>query len=223
MKGSPKKKHRGVGRRVAGAKVLRAPAGGGRAGARSTLAPATQARAAAELDAHVRAMMAWHFNPKTGSPFWLARAHGLGFDPRKDVRGFADLKKFPHFEDDWLRGGPVRQWIPRGLKDKPAYVFETGGSTGVPKTRVQVEDFRIDYEAFSKTLSNKGFPRGADWLMLGPSGPRRLRLAVEHLCQFRGGHLLLRGPRPPVGHQADQAAAKSKRRIFTNSTASTRP
>jgi hypothetical protein len=23
--------------------------------------------------------------------------------------------------------------------------------------------------------------------MLGPSGPRRLRLAVEHLCQFRGG------------------------------------
>src|SRR5207244_6417465 len=26
-----------------------------------------------------------------------------------------------------------------------------------------------------------------NWLMLGPSGPRRLRLAVEHLCQFRGG------------------------------------
>ena len=23
--------------------------------------------------------------------------------------------------------------------------------------------------------------------MLGPSGPRRLRLAVEHLCQYRGG------------------------------------
>jgi hypothetical protein len=23
--------------------------------------------------------------------------------------------------------------------------------------------------------------------MLGPSGPRRLRLAVEHLAQFRGG------------------------------------
>src|SRR5258707_4410067 len=23
--------------------------------------------------------------------------------------------------------------------------------------------------------------------MLGPSGPRRLRLAVEHMCQYRGG------------------------------------
>src|SRR5206468_11746726 len=26
-----------------------------------------------------------------------------------------------------------------------------------------------------------------NWLMLGPSGPRRLRLAVENLCQIRGG------------------------------------
>ena len=31
------------------------------------------------------------------------------------------------------------------------------------------------------------FPKGADWLQVGPSGPRRLRLAVEHLCQVRGG------------------------------------
>ena len=31
------------------------------------------------------------------------------------------------------------------------------------------------------------FPKGSDWLMVGPSGPRRLRLAVEHLAQHRGG------------------------------------
>ena len=40
---------------------------------------------------------------------------------------------------------------------------------------------------FSDTLPDKYFPKGANWLMLGPSGPRRLRLAVEHLCQYRGG------------------------------------
>ena len=56
-----------------------------------------------------------------------------------------------------------------------------GGSTGVPKSRLQVEDFRTDYENFSETLSDKTFPKGSDWLMLGPSGPRRLRLAIEHL------------------------------------------
>jgi hypothetical protein len=50
-----------------------------------------------------------------------------------------------------------------------------------------VEDFRIDYSMFSETLSDEGFPPGANWLMLGPSGPRRLRLAVEHLAQVRGG------------------------------------
>jgi phenylacetate-coenzyme A ligase PaaK-like adenylate-forming protein len=67
------------------------------------------------------------------------------------------------------------------------FVFETGGTTGVPKSRLAMEDFRTDYEAFSETLPDKYFPRGANWLMLGPSGPRRLRLAVEHLCQYRGG------------------------------------
>jgi hypothetical protein len=36
-------------------------------------------------------------------------------------------------------------------------------------------------------LPDEYFPKGSNWLMLGPSGPRRLRLAVEHLCQYRGG------------------------------------
>jgi phenylacetate-coenzyme A ligase PaaK-like adenylate-forming protein len=142
---------------------------------------------AAQLDAHVRDIVHWHFDPATGSPFWLEFAAKLDWDPRKEIRGFADLKKFPPFEDEWLRGGPVRRWIPKGIANLPAYVFETGGTTGIPKSRVAMEDFRIDYEAFSETLPDPYFPRGANWLMLGPSGPRRLRLAVEHLCQHRGG------------------------------------
>jgi len=139
------------------------------------------------LDAHVRDIIAWHFSPETGCPFWLNWARKAGLDPRKDVHSFADLKKLGHFEDDWLRGGPVRRWLPKGLEGRPMYVFETGGSTGVPKSRLQIEDFRIDYENYSATLSEKTFPRGSDWLMLGPSGPRRLRLAIEHLAQYRGG------------------------------------
>jgi hypothetical protein len=145
------------------------------------------ADARARLDAHVREIVAWHFDPKTGSPFWLERAAGFGFDPRKEVRGYDDLRLFGHFEDSWLRGGPVRRWIPQGLAGRPAYVFETGGSTGVPKSRVNIEDFQIDYERYSDDLPESGFPMGADWLMLGPTGPRRLRLAVEHLAQHRGG------------------------------------
>ena len=140
-----------------------------------------------QLDAHVRDIVEWHFNPDTGSPFWLDFASKLGWDPRNVIRSFEDLRKFPPFEDDWLRGGPVRRWLPKGLAGKPLFTFETGGTTGVPKSRLAIEDFRIDYELFSDTLPDQYFPRGANWLMLGPSGPRRLRLAVEHLCQFRGG------------------------------------
>ena len=152
------------------------------------VAPAGKVEEAqSRLDAHVREIVEWHFNPATGCPFWLDFASKLGWDPRKEVRSFADLRKFPPFQDDWLRGGPVRRWAPKGLAGKPMFVFETGGTTGVPKSRLAMEDFRIDYEMFSDTLPEKHFPRGANWLMLGPSGPRRLRLAVEHLCQHRGG------------------------------------
>ena len=155
----------------------------------TTLADAdTRVKSAREsLDVWVREIVSWHFDPATGCPFWLDRARDLGWDPRREVRTYADLDRFGFFEDEWLRGGPVRRWVPRVYADKPVFVFETGGSTGVPKSRIAIEDFRQDYEAFSATLPDDAFPRGADWLMLGPSGPRRLRLAVEHLAQHRGG------------------------------------
>lgn len=84
-------------------------------------------------------------------------------------------------------GGPVRRWVPKGYAGRGVSVFETGGSTGVPKSRINIEDFKIDYEMYSRTLSDESFPKGSDWLMLGPTGPRRLRLAIEHLAQVRGG------------------------------------
>ena len=155
--------------------------------------PAAVQRAREQLDAHVREIVRWHFDPATGTPFWLDAVAGtnpqlkLDFDPRQEIRGFDDLQKFGLFQDEWLRGGPVRRWVPRAYQDRPIYVFETGGTTGIPKTRINIEDFRIDYEMFSATLPDEYFPKGANWLMLGPSGPRRLRLAVEHLCQYRGG------------------------------------
>ena len=148
---------------------------------------ARERAARAELDAWVREVIDWHFDPATGTPFWLDFARRLGWDPRREVRAFDDLRRFGLFEDEWLRGGPVQRWVPKGLAGRPVYVFETGGTTGIPKTRIAIEDFRTDYELFSRTLPDEYFPKGSNWLMLGPSGPRRLRLSVEHLAQHRGG------------------------------------
>jgi len=140
-----------------------------------------------KLDAHVREIVGWHFNPETGTPFWLEYAKKLKFDPRKEIQSYADLKLLGHFQDEWLRGGPVRRWVPKAFAKDPVSIFETGGSTGVPKSRINIRDYQTDYELYSATLSDKTFPPGSDWLMLGPSGPRRLRLSIEHLAQYRGG------------------------------------
>ena len=119
------------------------------------------AAARTALDAHVREIVAWHFDPATGSPFWLDYASRLGWDPRAEIRGFDDLKRLGEFQDEWLRGGPVQRWIPKGLAGQPVYVFETGGTTGTPKTRVAMNDFRTDYEILQRDACRTSTSRAA--------------------------------------------------------------
>ena len=103
-------------------------------------------------------------------------------------RRFDDLKKFEPFQDEWLRGGPVRRWVPKAVRRQADLrVRDRRHDRHSQEPRSRIEDFRIDYELFSQTLPDEYFPPGSNWLMLGPSGPRRLRLAVEHLAQYRGG------------------------------------
>ena len=139
-----------------------------------------------KLDAHVRDIVQWHFSPDTGCPFWLDWAAKAGWNPAREVKAFADVLRFPHFEDEWLRALPNEVWVPKTYRGRPFNIFETGGTTGMPKQRIGWEDYKIDYSEFSKTLSDEQFPRDQYWLMVGPTGPRRLRLAIEHLANVRG-------------------------------------
>ena len=148
----------------------------------------TSAAAAAQqkLDAHVRDIVQWHFSPETGSPFWLDWAKKAGWNPVAEVKSFDSLEKFPHFQDEWLRDLQPEVWVPRKFQGRPFNIFETGGTTGMPKQRIGWEDYKVDYEEFSAKLSDSHFPPGLAWLRVGPTGPRRLRLAIEHLANFRG-------------------------------------
>jgi phenylacetate-coenzyme A ligase PaaK-like adenylate-forming protein len=139
-----------------------------------------------KVNAHLREMIKWHFSPESGTPFWLDWAKKNKFDAIKEVQSFADINKFPHFVDDWLRDEQNERWVPNAYKNRPFNIFETGGTTGMPKQRVGWEDYK-DYEEFGDRLDDKFFPKGAKWMMVGPSGPRRLRLAIEHLANYRGG------------------------------------
>jgi phenylacetate-coenzyme A ligase PaaK-like adenylate-forming protein len=138
------------------------------------------------LDAHVREIVQWHFSPETGCPHWLEWAQAAGWNPANDVQGFDDLLRFPNFDGELLRTEPPERWVPKAYEGRPFTIFETGGTTGMPKQRIGWDDYKKDYEDFSETLSDEAFPRGGYWLMIGPTGPRRLRLAIEHLANHRG-------------------------------------
>lgn len=145
------------------------------------------AEARAALDAHVREMVAWHFSPETGCPYWLNWARGAGWDPREKVRAFADIRRFDPFDDEILRKEDPARFVPAAYRGRPFNIFETGGTTGMPKQRIGWEDYKVDYTEFSDHYGEDFFPKGANWLMMGPTGPRRLRLAIEHLANVRGG------------------------------------
>lgn len=138
------------------------------------------------LDTRVKEIIAWHFSPDTGTPFWLEWAAKADFDPLKDVTCAADLMRFPHFNDDWLRDEQPERWVPKAYEGKPFNIFETGGTTGMPKQRINWEDYETDYAAYAEILDDNAFPPGGFWLMMGPTGPRRLRLSIEYLAHQRG-------------------------------------
>lgn len=140
-----------------------------------------------KLDSHLKEIIKWHFSPDTGCPFWLDWLEKSDWNPIDEIKTAEDLVKFDNFDGDThLRDLPNDVWIPKQYQGKPFSIFETGGTTGMPKQRIGWEDFKIDYSEFSERLDDKEFPRNHYWMMVGPTGPRRLRLAIEHLANVRG-------------------------------------
>jgi hypothetical protein len=130
-------------------------------GTDSATAPAAQVDAARQaLDACVREMVEWHFDPATGCPFWLDYAQKLGWDPR------GRLRLSPISAVSGVRGrmaarrtgaalGAARPGREAGLRVRDRR------DDGTPKTRVACDDFRTDYEIFSSTLPDEYFPKAA--------------------------------------------------------------
>lgn len=128
---------------------------------------------APDPDEFITAAMEWHFSPETGSPFWLERAETLGFEPRSDVRTFADLSLFPNVTDE-LRDVPTEKLIPRGFGPRPEMVsvIESGGTTGAPKRIPLLREFADRMVAREVAgLAKAGVSRTKHWLSLFPSGP----------------------------------------------------
>lgn len=142
-------------------------------------------------DEFVRAAMRWHFDPGTGSPFWLDRAPRLGFDPRTDVRTVDDLQLFPNLLDE-LRDVPAEDLVPRGYGDSAEIVgvYDSGGTTGAPKRVVFLNDWlqRVITHVL-EPLDRLGVPLGLNWLGILPTGPHAVGHFVGLLARARRGFM----------------------------------
>jgi hypothetical protein len=144
----------------------------------------------ADLDGWVRHIVDIHFHPEHGAPFWIERARELGIDARAAIRTYDDLALLGFFPLDVLRTRNVLDFLPAGVaKDRSRlYVHETGGTTGAP-ARIAVRDF---YEPIHRFMdwyldSYVGFPRGGNWLFIGPTGPHGVADSTREIAQLRGG------------------------------------
>lgn len=140
-------------------------------------------------DEFLRAALRWHFSPETGSPFWLAQAQMLEFDPIADVRGFDDLKLFPNVAKS-LREVRAEELIPRGYGPRPKVVgvFDSGGTTGAPKRVVMLQEWLEMLIAHSSAqLDAHGVPHDVNWLLSIPSGPHMVGATFQQLVAARGG------------------------------------
>ena len=127
------------------------------------------------VDEHLRRIIGIHFDPAGGAPYWLEKARTFGFDARNAIRTLNDLERLGPMDEEALRTRPLIDFVPASQRNNlvGAVITETGGATGPPKRTVfsRVEFHGAFVEPFVRVADATGFPRGALWLWVGPSGP----------------------------------------------------
>ena len=93
----------------------------------------TPEEAKENLNTQLQEVLKWHFSEDTGTPFWLDWKKNAGWDPIEEIKTFDDISKFDHFQDEWLRDEKNERFVPKGMNGRPFNIFETGGTTGLPK------------------------------------------------------------------------------------------
>jgi thienamycin biosynthesis protein ThnN len=143
-----------------------------------------------ELNARLRETVALHFDQAHGSPYWIEKARALGIDALHDIGSIDDLSLFGPMDPDALVKRPIEDFVPACyLKDKSSWIIgETGGTTGAPKTAVFREDDFLEafVRPFVAAAEYRKFPRGENWLWVGPSGPHIIGKAARACARELG-------------------------------------
>jgi hypothetical protein len=140
---------------------------------------------AADLDEWTVRVVRRHFDPDTGSPYWLKRAAELPFDPR-DITRYGELGAFGAFPLPRLRsldpGDLVPLAVPRPLAGR---VWETGGTTGDPCRLFYTPDMIMHRGAWRRwSFVTEGFEPHRSWLHACPTGPHLIGNGVWELSEL---------------------------------------
>lgn len=136
---------------------------------------------------HIRTILALHFDPRQGSPYWLERQRQLGFDVCQHIRSREDFHRLGPMDVNALRTRPITDFIPRALHGEMAsfLLSETGGTTGDPCRRVfSPQEFDAAFIApWLKAVTEHGFPRQGRWLFVGPGGPHIIDRSARYMAR----------------------------------------
>ncbi len=135
-----------------------------------TVAPEAVAAAQKQLDAHLLEIIQWHFSPETGCPFWLNWA-SKNWDPRTEIRSFADMQKFPHFQDEFLRDLQPEMWVQPPSRASPSTFLRPAAPPACQSSASAGTTTRSITPSSATKSPTHISPAVAPWLMMGPTGP----------------------------------------------------
>lgn len=139
---------------------------------------------------YIATVLALHFDPEWGSPYWLERQHQLGFDVCREIGCREDFHRLGPMDVHALRTRPVTDFVPRSLhRDLSTFLLsETGGTTGDPCRRVfSPQEFDNAFIGpWLKAVAEHNFPHEGRWLFVGPGGPHIIDRSARFMARSLG-------------------------------------
>ncbi|MCI4065589.1 hypothetical protein MRQ36_24700 [Micromonospora sp. R77] len=132
-----------------------------------------------DLDAWTRYVVRRHFDPETGSPYWLKRTTELPFDPR-DITAYDELAALGCTDP---RGVDPVDLLPQ---DRPVAgrLWESTGTLGGHCRFVHTPSMTVHRDHWrARHLATAGFAPGRTWLRVCPGGPHALGRGAAQLAR----------------------------------------
>lgn len=142
-----------------------------------------------DIDQWTKRIVRRHFDPVTGSPYWLRRAAGLSFDPR-DITRYEELSAFGQFPLSELRTLDPADLVPMDLpRPLSGRIWESDGASGA--CRIYYSEPMLEHCLVWRCWEDgrEGFEPGKNWLLATPTGPHIMSHWARGMSELHGARV----------------------------------